>query len=260
MTEPGNLEPQGHAEPNVARMYDHLLGGTDNSAIDREAADRVLEILPGILTGARENRAFLGRAVRFLVRDGVRQFIDIGAGLPTRRCVHEVAAEEAAGCRTVYVDNDPEVVSYARALLHGTPGVRFLHGDLHAPKEILGHPGVQEHLDLDQPVAVLLLTVVHVVADPRPIISDLMASLAPGSHLVLSHMSGSHMSGGVQPAVDEIYQGAPARPAQIADFFDGLELLPPGVVNLAEWRPESPQLVRAAGAAPYILCGVARKP
>ncbi len=237
-------------------MYDHLLGGTDNFAVDREAADRVLEILPGVRTGARENRAFLGRAVRFLVRQGVRQFIDIGAGLPTRRCVHEVAPD----CRTVYVDNDPEVVSHARALLHDTPGARFLHGDLNAPKEILGHPGVQEHLDLDQPVAVLLLTVVHVVADPRPIISDLMASLAPGSHLVLSHMAGSHTSGGVQPAVDEIYQGAPARPAQIAGFFDGLELLPPGVVNLAEWRPESPQLVRAAGAAPYILCGVARKP
>jgi SAM-dependent methyltransferase len=233
-------------------MYDHLLGGTDNFAVDREAADRVLEILPGVRTGARENRAFLGRAVRFLVRQGVRQFIDIGAGLPTRRCVHEVAPD----CRTVYVDNDPEVVSHARALLHDTPGARFLHGDLNAPKEILGHPGVQEHLDLDQPVAVLLLTIVHVVAgDPRPVISDLMASLAPGSHLVLSHMAGD-----VQPAVDEIYQGAPGRPSRITGFFDGLELLPPGVVNLAEWRPDAPEPVRVPGAAPYILCGVARKP
>ncbi|MET8007069.1 SAM-dependent methyltransferase [Nonomuraea glycinis] len=250
MTEPGNL---GHAQPNVARMYDHLLGGTDNFAIDREAAGRVLEILPGVRTGACENRAFLGRAVRFLVRQGVRQFIDIGAGLPTRQCVHEVAPD----CRTVYVDNDPEVVSHARRLLHGIPGARFLHGDLNAPKEILGH--VQEHLDLDQPVAVLLLTIVHVIpGDPRPVISDLMASLAPGSHLVLSHMSGA--PGGAQPAVDEIYQGGSARPNQITGFFDGLDLLPPGVVNLAEWRPDAPEPVREPGAAPYILCGVARKP
>ncbi len=229
-------------------MYDHLLGGTDNAPVDREAADRALEILPGILTGARENRAFLGRAVRFLVRHGVRQFIDIGSGLPTRRAVHEVAAESAPGCRTVYVDHDPEVVSHARALLHDTPGVRFLHGDLRVPKEIIGHPGVQEHLDLDQPVAVLLLTVVHAVpGDPRPVVSDLMASLAPGSHLVLSHAADD-----ARPAGDEPYR--------IADFFDGLDLLPPGVVNLAEWRPDTPRPVRAPGAAPYILCGVARKP
>ncbi len=232
-------------------MYDYLLGGTDNFPVDREAADRALEILPGIRTGARENRAFLGRAVRFLAGHGIGQFLDIGSGLPTRGSVHEVAP----GSRTVYVDNDPETVSHARALLPGTPGVHVLHGDLRAPKEILGHPGVQEHLDLDRPVAVLLLTIVHVASgDPRPVISDLMAPLAPGSHLVLSHMCGD-----IQPAAAEIYLST-GRPSRISTFFDGLDLVPPGIVNLAEWRPDTPKAVRPPGAAPYILCGVARKP
>ena len=234
-----NVASQASAEPNVARMYDYLLGGTDNLPVDREAADRMLAVLPGVRVDARENRAFLGRAVRFLAGQGIRQFLDIGSGLPTRRSTHEVAARAAAGCRTVYVDNDPEVVSHAGALLRDVSGTRAVLGDLRRPQEILGNPGVRTLLDLDRPVAVLLLSIAHVAADdPRPVVAALMAPLPSGSHLVLSHVS------------------TDPRAESVAALFDGLELVPPGVVTLPEWRPRP----LAGARTPHFLCGVARKP
>jgi hypothetical protein len=214
--------------PNVARMYDYFLGGHDNLPVDREAADHVLEIVPGIRAEAGANRAFLGRAVRFLVAGGVHQFLDIGSGLPTCQSVHQVAP----GASTVYVDSDPQVVTHAATLLEAVPEALAVRGDLRKPADILADPAVHEHLDLDRPVAVVLVAIAHFVADdPGPIIAELMAPLAPGSHLVLSH----------------------ATPG----LFAGLDVLPPGVVPLPAWRP-------GPGAEtvtpPHVLCGVARKP
>ncbi|WP_231618967.1 SAM-dependent methyltransferase [Nonomuraea sp. SBT364] len=230
MSDTGGWEPH---VPHVARMYDYFLGGRDNYAVDREAAAHVLDLVPGIREDARANRAFLGRAVRALSDQGIGQFLDIGSGLPTCRSVHQVLP----GRTTVYVDSDSQVVSHARTLLDDVPEALAVCGDLRKPADILGNPAVGEHLDLDRPVAVLLLAIAHYVADdPQPLIAELMAPLAPGSHLVLSHVT----DGTTDP-----------RP-----LFDGLDLLPPGVVTVPEWRPED--LVRPP--TPHFLCGVARKP
>lgn len=226
----------------------------------------MLEIVPHIPIGARENRAFLGRAVQFLTSRGIRQFLDIGAGLPTQRNVHQVAEESARKARTVYVDNDPQVLSHARALLADSSKVRVVQGDLRSPREILEHPDVRGHLDFRRPVAVLLLAIVHFVEqDPKPIIADLLAPLPPGSFLALSHVC-SDIQPDAEPGVKRIYQGASAGftargSAEIKSFFDGLDLVEPGVVNLPLWRPAEPvELAPFHDAPPYFLCGVARKP
>ncbi|NRQ33187.1 SAM-dependent methyltransferase [Nonomuraea sp. NN258] len=262
VTESGNFDPN---IPNVARMYDYFLGGKDNFPADRAAAERVLTIVPEIPVGARENRAFLGRAVRFLAESGVRQFLDIGTGLPTQENVHQVVESVAPDARTVYVDNDPQVLTHARALLTNSTNVRIIEGDLRRPAEILRHPEVGGHLDLSRPVAVLLLAIVHFIEeDPRPIIAELLEPLAPGSWLVLSHVC-IDIKPEAAPGVERIYQGASAgfvgrRSDEIMSFFDALDVVPPGVVNLPEWRPELPELIPFPDAPPYFLCGVARKP
>ncbi|MEU0566409.1 SAM-dependent methyltransferase [Nonomuraea sp. NPDC005983] len=263
VTESGSFDPN---IPNVARMYDYFLGGKDNFPADRAAGDQVLKIVPHIPVGARENRAFLGRAVRFLAANGIRQFLDIGAGLPTQQNVHQVAERAAPSARTVYVDNDPQVLAHARALLSDSPNVRVLQGDLRNPRAIIDHPELRGHLDLGRPVAVLLLAIVHFVrADPKPIVEELMASLAPGSYLVLSHVC-SDIQPEAVPGVEKIYRGASAgftaRPSsEIISLFDALELVEPGVVNLPEWRTDLVDFAPTfAGARPYFLCGVARKP
>ncbi|MEV0581454.1 SAM-dependent methyltransferase [Nonomuraea sp. NPDC050310] len=249
--------------PNVARMYDYFLGGKDNFPADREAAEQVLKHVPFIPVGVRENRAFLGRAVEYLAGQGIRQFLDIGAGLPTQRNVHQVAAEHAPGAKTVYVDNDPHVLSHARAILQDSPDVAVLEGDLRRPEEILA--AARAELDFTRPVAVLLLAIVHFVQErPREILDTLLEALPPGSHLVLSHVC-NDIQPEAQPGVEAVYQGASAQftarsSAEIRAFFDGLDLVEPGVVNLPDWRPEIPELQPFRDVRPaYFLCGVARK-
>ncbi|MFE3455235.1 SAM-dependent methyltransferase [Nonomuraea sp. NPDC059194] len=245
--------------PNVARMYDYFLGGKDNFPADRAAAEKVLEIVPHIPVGARENRAFLGRAVRFLRAQGIDQFLDIGTGLPTLDNVHEVAGP---GARVVYADNDPQVLVHARALLEDTPQVRIVHGDLRAPEVILAQ--ARAHLDFSQPVAVLLLAIVHFVQDdPAPIVATLTDALAPGGYVAISHVC-SDLQPEAAPGVEQVYRGASAqftarRSTEIVSLFDGLDLVEPGVVNLPEWRPDNPDFVPFKDTGPYFLCGVARK-
>ncbi|GAA1256024.1 SAM-dependent methyltransferase [Sphaerisporangium rubeum] len=254
--------------PNAARMYDYFLGGKDNLPVDREAAQQVLRFVPEVPIGIRENRAFLQRAVRYLAGQGIRQFLDIGAGLPTQRNVHQVAGEYAPGARTVYVDNDPQVLAHARALLQDSPLVLVAEGDLREPGHIMDNPDIRAHLDFSQPIAVLMLAIVHFIPDsdaPKDIIARVTRSLAPGSYLALSHVVIDERPTAA-PGVERVYQSAsapfvPRLSSQVTPFFDGLEIADPGIVNLHEWRPDSdyvtPPLLQIAS---YFLCGVGRVP
>ncbi|MEZ0074755.1 SAM-dependent methyltransferase [Planotetraspora sp. GP83] len=252
--------------PNAARMYDYFLGGKDNLPADRAAAEQVLRYVPEIPIGIRENREFLVRAVRFLAERGIRQFLDIGAGLPTQRNVHEVAGEHAPGARTVYVDNDSQVLAHARALLQDTPLVQVVEGDLRRPQDILNHREVREHLDFSQPIAVLLLAIVHFIPDsndPAGIIAHIREALAPGSYLAISHVAADARPE-VAPGVEKVYQNASAQFAarmtdEIVPFFEGLDLVEPGMVNLHDWRPDNPFIDPSIERRKaYFLCGVGR--
>jgi hypothetical protein len=256
--------------PSVARMYDYYLGGKDNFASDREAAEKMIEI--GRQMGndtreiARANRRFLGKAVTLLAKAGVRQFIDIGAGLPTQDNVHQVARRHVPDARVVYVDNDPIVLIHARALLAGDADVIAVQGDARRPEAIFDDPKVTGHLDLTQPFAVLMVAVLHFIVDDAEasrITATVRDRLVPDGHLVLSHLYEGDADDDVTRASQLIYQktapGGLARRGfdQISGFFDGMDLLPPGVVPVADWDaqtpPETVDLVR-----PGILAGVAR--
>jgi len=236
------------ARPNVARMYDYFLGGKDNYAVDREAGNKVLAVLPEARTASWENREFLQRAVRFLAMRGVRQFIDIGCGLPTRGHVHEVAQDEAPSSRVVYVDYDPVVLAHARALLQkpGGPNVSVVEGDLREPEKIFADPAVQALIDFDKPVAVLVVAVLHFVSDaedPHGIVDRIRTWLAPGSYLAMSHGTADSRPELVPPVTD-VYQHVSssifARPrAEIARMLDGFELVDPGLAYVRQWRAES---------------------
>ncbi|MFB4309266.1 SAM-dependent methyltransferase [Actinomadura sp. GTD37] len=235
--------------PNVARMYDYWLGGKDNFAADREAAERVVEISEGrVVRGVRLNRAFLRAAVRAAADAGVRQFLDLGSGLPTRENVHEAAAGAAPGTRTVYVDHDPVVCAHGRALLAGAGGVGLAEADLRRPDEVLGHPAVRDMIDFSEPVALLLVSVLHFVADaddPHALVARYRDALAPGSRLILSHLASDafpeHMA-----RAEQVYEGASARlgarpSEQIGRFFDGFDLIPPGLTGPREWLGDADQ-------------------
>ncbi|HEX4813806.1 MAG TPA: SAM-dependent methyltransferase [Nonomuraea sp.] len=240
--------------PNLARMYDYMLGGKDNHAIDREAVDRLVAHVPETVPLARAARAFLGRAVRHLAADGVRQFLDLGSGLPTQGHVHEVVRDVAPAARVVYVDRDPAVADQARALL-GEPGrVAFVEADLLRPAELLARPEVAGLIDLAEPVGVLLVSVLHVFPDaddPQGVVATLREAVAPGSHLVLTHAVAAGTSRG---------SAACRTPPEIRAFFGDFELLKPGLVQVAEWRPDDLARVWDAPLPPSLLAGVARKP
>ncbi|MBW8485448.1 SAM-dependent methyltransferase [Actinomadura parmotrematis] len=237
--------------PNVARIYDYLLGGKDNFEVDRKAAEALLAAAPEAAVTARANRAFLGRAVRALAAGGVRQFLDVGAGLPTRANVHEVARRVAPDARTVYVDHDPVVVAHGRALLSEAPGVAVVHGDLYRPEEIRADPVVQRLIDPAEPVAVLMLAVLHFVpdaADPAGLVRRLTGGLAPGSALVLSHATSARTREDAVATAKSVYTSAASSielrsPAEIARLFGAFEPTEPGVVYAPEWRPDDGEAV-----------------
>ncbi|MFF3669587.1 SAM-dependent methyltransferase [Microtetraspora malaysiensis] len=227
--------------PNVARIYDYLLGGKDNFPADRGQAGKIMRLVPQARTYARLNREFLVRAVRFLAGEaGITQFVDIGSGLPTRRNVHEAAQQVAPDARVVYVDNDPMVLVHARALLATNAHTSVADADLRKPSSIVGHRDVLGLIDWSKPVAVLLVAVLHFITDdPRQIIGELRAAMAPGSYLVISHVER-------RPDVDEaaaVYRDAnapvvPRTAGEIATLLSGLDLVEPGVVRLPLWRPQ----------------------
>ncbi|RGA04972.1 SAM-dependent methyltransferase [Microbispora triticiradicis] len=252
--------------PSVARMYDYYLGGKDNFAADREAAEKIIEILPNARDVARANRAFLVRAVRHLAGAGIRQFLDVGTGLPTQENVHQVAQAVAPDSRVVYVDNDPIVLVHARALLADNPRSIVVAGDMREPKAVLTHPAVLRHLDFSRPVALIMLAVLHFVVDDAEaarIVGTFRDALAPGSHVVISHGTPGDLDEDAVRRSRDVYAtttsggAVPRTTAQVRDLFDGLRLLEPGVVPLEEWRPEPPEtlLERRHGAG--IVGGVA---
>jgi hypothetical protein len=232
--------------PNAARMYDYYLGGVNHFPADREAAEHVLRAAPWIRATALENRAFLGRAVRFLATEGgIKQFIDIGTGLPTRGNVHEIISSIAPGARVAYIDNDPVVLGQSRAILHGTGNVATIRGDLRQPEAIISHPDLAGFIDWSQPVALLLVAVVHFITehdDPLTLIGRYRDAMAPGSYLVVSHIH-HHDGSEAGREVSAIYARTSAplifrAHDQITRLFTGFGLVEPGVVPLPEWRPE----------------------
>ncbi|MGD0554370.1 MAG: SAM-dependent methyltransferase [Streptosporangiaceae bacterium] len=248
-----------------ARVYDHLLGGKDNFAADREASEQMVQAYPDIVVAVRANRAFLGRTVRYLSDEaGIRQFLDIGTGIPSASNTHEAAQAAAPESKVVYVDNDPMVLAHARALLRSAPSgsTSYLHQDLHNVEEILREAA--GFLDFSKPVAVMLLAILHYIPDsddPYGIVSRLMASLPPGSHLVISHAAADINSEELAESIRRYNQRSPDQStprdrAQVARFFDGLELVPPGLVPIPEWRPAEP----APEGSVSLWGGVGRKP
>jgi hypothetical protein len=255
-------------------MYDFMLGGKDNFPADREAVRRTFETLgEGVVRGtALQNRRFLGRAVRYLARDlGIRQFLDIGTGLPTMNSVHDVVRAGGDGwavpdSRVVYVDNDPVVISHARNMLHGIDGTTIVNHDLRNPEGITGDPRVRSMLRFDEPIAVLLIAILHFVADaddPGGIVAALMAAVPPGSCLVISHLSADHYTAASKAAA--VYENASSAlylrtRAAVAAMFGGLPLVPPGeLVWSSQWHPDAdtPPVDSPGGAS--LWCGIARK-
>lgn len=253
--------------PTAAGMYDYYLGGRDNFAADRRAANKVLAAAPEVILMARENRGFIQRAVRFLAREaGIRQFLDIGSGLPTQGNVHEIAQAEAPDARVVYVDNDPKV--RARSRLLKTTEARttsVITADLRDPDGILDHPETRALIDFDQPMAILLVAVLHFIddeTDPYAIVARLRDAMAPGSYLVVNHATADPRPDNAGGAADVYrntrYPATHRSREQIARFFDGVRLLDPGLVFVPAWRPDTETDITPGEV--WILGGVGRKP
>ena len=267
--------PQGLdvTKPNIARVYDAFLGGKDNFAADREVVEFALQVTPDAPAGARANRAFLRRVVRYLTAEaGIRQLVDIGSGLPTQGNVHEVAHENAPQARIVYVDRDPLVRTHALALLANGPGTIFLTADLREPETILGDPGVAEFIDFSQPVGMLLFAILHHLnddEDPAGIVARLRDALAPGSYLAISSF---RMPGPEHPedaaktaAMEKLFNeklgtGRWRDHDEILAWFGDWEVLEPGLVPLPEWRPAVRGRTRRNATHHGFVGGVARKP
>ncbi|HUA27303.1 MAG TPA: SAM-dependent methyltransferase [Streptosporangiaceae bacterium] len=230
-----------------ARIYDYLLGGKDNFAADREAAEQAIAAFPGLVTWARRNRAFLARAVNYLVADaGIRQFLDVGTGLPTASNTHEVAQRIAPETRVVYVDNDPVVLVHAQSLLNSSPdgATAYIQADLRDPETILAQAA--ETLDFSRPVALMLLAILHVIPDaddPWGVVARLVAGLPSGSYLVISHPARdihpeqiAEMTKRFNQRLGSVRSEGRTR-EEVERFFAGLELVEPGIVSTPRWRP-----------------------
>jgi O-methyltransferase involved in polyketide biosynthesis len=256
---------------NAARIYDYWLGGKDNFAADREAAEKVIGYAPEIPRLARENRRFLGRVVRFLAAAGIRQFIDIGTGLPTQGHVHEVLRTAAPDARVAYVDHDPVVLVHARALLEDSDRITVVQGDLRDPDAIVSDPRLLDLIDLERPVAVLLLAVLHLVGDDEQAahaVDRLRAAMAPGSYLAISHAVCRHDEHNEAiTRILDLYNAGPMKDGErrilraendVLAFFGDMEFVAPGFVPLADWRPD-PDEGAQAPASIWTVGGIARK-
>jgi hypothetical protein len=253
--------------PNAARVYDYYLGGAHNFAVDREMANQAIAAWPELPQIMRANRAFLRRAVRFLVGQGVQQFLDLGSGIPTAGNVHDIALAADPSCRIAYVDIDPVAVLHSRALLSDRPEVTAVLADLRDPKTVLADPEIRGHLDLSRPVAVLMVAVLHFVADsddPAGIVAGYRDAVAPGSYLAICHASDD-----AQPDLAAEHRAIYANTRtpmtmrsgeQVEALFEGFELVDPGVVYMSLWRPDDIDEVPARPELFPGYAGVARKP
>ncbi|MFI1797355.1 SAM-dependent methyltransferase [Streptomyces sp. NPDC020379] len=264
------------SRPHPARMYDYYLGGWDNYEVDRQAAEHVIQVHPQVRLSARANRAFLRRAVRDCVRDGIRQIIDIGTGIPTSPNTHEVAHESAGDVRVAYVDNDPIVATHAGAKLTGAGHAAFVLGDVREPEAVLAHPVVRGLIDFTEPVALLLVAVLHFVKDeedPAGIVATLGAALPSGSRLVLSHATaepyegyaGGYTDVKARDSVLGTYKNATAAlnlrdRTAIEPLFGDFALQDPGLVRVPLWRPDGPVPSAEELNSTIFYGGVGQKP
>ncbi|RLC67838.1 MAG: hypothetical protein DRI48_01220 [Chloroflexi bacterium] len=256
-------------KPNVARMYDYLLGGFHNFAIDRAAVDKMMEIHPDMQLGTFASRAFLRRVVNFIVAEGVEQFLDIGSGMPTVGNVHEVAHRTNPTTRVVYVDIDSVAVAHGNMILHDNPYVTMIRGDLGYPEQILNHPEVKQMINFDRPVGLLLLEVLHFILDDDhayKVVRTLRDAIAPGSFIAIAHGTFDDCPEDLEEQLTRLFRHYGThtrwRPfALFSKFFEGFEIVEPGLVRIPLWRPEGPEDVlldepeRVVGWA-----GVGRKP
>ncbi|MFI1704009.1 SAM-dependent methyltransferase [Streptomyces griseoruber] len=249
--------------PSVSRIYDYFLGGSHNFEVDREAARRAMEFTPGLPKIMQANRAFMRRAVRWAAGEGITQFLDVGSGIPTFGNVHEVARAASPGARVVYVDHDPVAVSHGQAVLEGDEDAGVVAADLCKPQEILGSSEVRSLLDLDRPVALLLVAILHFVEDaddPYAAVAELTEALAPGSVLVLTHASyeGMPVAREQTEAMVDVYEDIRLplimrTRDEVARFFEGYDMVEPGLVPMPHWRPETDP----RDEDPYAFCGFA---
>lgn len=258
MVEPTLSDP---STPNIARVYGYWLGGKDHYAADRAEAERLTAVYPDLPVLARQSRLFLARSVEWLVEQGVSQFLDLGCGLPTGENTHEIAQVINPDCRVVYVDNDPAVMAFVRALLRG-PGVTSIRGDMAEPDAILADVRARRLIDLGEPTAVILAMVLHFfdAATASDIVATFARDVAPGSYIVLSVGSGDKETG---DALAREYQPGTLHNhslAQIAAFVEGLELVPPGLTDAMAWKPELLSQPPPPQSGGHILTCVARKP
>jgi hypothetical protein len=261
-TLPAEFDPD---RPNAARVYDYYLGGASNLKVDRDFGKKVLEILPEARDYALFNRAFLRRAVRYCASRGIRQFLDIGAGIPTVGHTHEVAQQIDPECRVVYVDNEALAVAHSELLLADNPNATAVHADLRQPHAVLDARETRRLLDFDAPIAVLMVALLHFIPDaddPKSLLKRYQEALLPGSYLVMSHATDEGLNVQVGAAA-ELYR-VTDRPAcvrdraQITELFDGFELVEPGVVYTPQWRPDAPDEVAEPGRS-AALGGVGKK-
>ena len=253
-------------KPNIARVYDYWLGGRHNLVADRELAEAMATLDPWIPAACKANRAFLGRVVRSLAERGIRQFLDIGSGIPTAGNVHEVAQAAAPGARVVYADRDPVAVAMGRTLLDGNDRAGVVQADIRDLDAILGGPAVGRLIDFGKPVAIMLVAILHFVLDadePYRLVQRLRDTAAPGSYLVLSHAT-SQGNEALTAAAEHVYNsraadGQARSREQIARFFGDWNLADPGLVYAPQWQPSSPGDVPDHPERYWFLAGVARK-
>ncbi|MFC5060380.1 SAM-dependent methyltransferase [Saccharothrix xinjiangensis] len=253
----------------MSRTYDYMLGGAHNFAADRAVGERIEAAMPGLRAAARVNRAFLARAVRHLVDRGVRQFLDVGSGIPTVGNVHEVAQAQVPGCRVLYVDRDPVAVAHSELLLRDNDRAAVLRADMRDPESVLTSPEAARLLDLDEPVGLLMLLVLHWVPDeddPRGLVARYRDALAPGSWFAMTHVTADHQGEGLTEATGAIERSrSPDRVtarsrAGIAELFSGFDLVEPGLVGCAAWRPGGPgDIADETGMNALVYGGVGRK-
>ncbi|CAM5537067.1 SAM-dependent methyltransferase [Streptomyces aurantiogriseus] len=258
------------SRPHPARVYDWWLGGKDNYPVDEELARRILAVDGTVLRGARANRRFMQRAVRTVAEAGTRQFLDIGTGIPTEPNLHQVAQAVAPESRVVYADNDPIVLRHAEALLHGSAegSTRYVHADVRDLETLLDRAA--DSLDLGRPVALSLVALTHYLGDDPDgddvygLLKRYVAALAPGSHLILSQVTPDLNPEAIEKAANHFRQsGTPFHPRSLAEFsrfFEGLELLGPGVIPVSGWRPDPEDVALQADGIVPVYAGVARKP
>jgi hypothetical protein len=255
--------------PNVARMYDYFLGGGHNFAIDREAAEQLFTVYPDLPLISQVNRAVLRRVVRFLIGEGISQFLDIGSGIPTSGNVHEVAQRANPDARVVYVDVEPIAVAHSQAILHGVPNATAIQADARQTEEVINHPAVQAQLDWNQPMGILLFALLHFVpddGDAAHIVRSLCQAMHSGSYLVITHATAEQVDESGVHVVEQLYQRATSpfhfrTREQVAELFEGLELVEPGLVHSPLWRPESEDdlfVDQPARSSAYVAVG--RKP